>query len=60
MERLEWKDKLRSKGTNPNWGKEKLEAIIKELDNRERPDIGYIVSKLQSFDRFLDDVRLVE
>jgi hypothetical protein len=55
-----WKQMLRSKATNPEWGKERLEAIIHELDHRNEPDVGYIESKLAAFKEFLADIKLAQ
>jgi molybdopterin synthase catalytic subunit len=57
MKEPTWKKELRERATNPEFGKERLLAIINELDNRDTPDLGYIRSKLQAFDEFLEDIK---
>ena len=55
-----WKNEVKALGTNAQWGKENLVAIINELDNRDRPDTDYIERKLENVERFLDDIKIAQ
>jgi hypothetical protein len=57
---LTWRKEMRAIGDNPEYGIERMQAIIKELRSRDRPDLGYIESKLVVVHEFIHDIQLAE